>query len=473
VQPLLLPTILLVLAGALHAVAHFGLLPSTPSLRTPLEALVWLAGAFFLGRVAAALTRAAFQRRSGRPPPALLVDIVVILTVAAALSTMAVVVFGISPTAAFTTSGMVIAVVAFAVRSLVADLFYGLTMAIERPFEIGDWIALNDGVVGRVEEMTWRAVKLVTKENVRIVVPNTLLAAEHLVNYDQPLPHWRKSLTLVLDYDVAPGQVDTLLATAVGQVSESLRVGAPDARIVGYSERGVEWELRYWLPDYATATTVEQQIQEALLRNLRLAGIRVPRPREELFVGSIERERQTDASAGRDWTEHVELLTVLTVEERADLRRRARTHRVAPGTPVVRQGQPGASLFVVQEGLLGVCIETTSGAEEAVGSLGPGAVFGELSLLTGAPRSATVAADTVAVVHELTKDAIEPLLQAHPELAERFAEIVTDRRLADARRARTREARDVAERAGMVNQLVARARAFFGLGEPPARRAAG
>jgi len=136
-----------------------------------LRIILWVASIALCASILAVLLRANFKRRSGHTPPRLLIDVFTVSVWIASLSTMAVVELGISPSAAFATSGALIAVIGFAVRSLVADLFYGITMAIERPFEIGNWIELNDGIVGRVEEMTWRAVKIVTKDNVRVVVP--------------------------------------------------------------------------------------------------------------------------------------------------------------------------------------------------------------------------------------------------------------------------------------------------------------
>ena len=119
--------------------------------------LLWLTATFLIARIAVALTRFSFARKTQRPPPKLLGDIISGAIWATAFCVIAVVEFGVSPTAAAATSGVVIAVVGFAIRSLVADLFYGLTMAIDRPFEIGDWVELSDGSIGQVVEMTWRA----------------------------------------------------------------------------------------------------------------------------------------------------------------------------------------------------------------------------------------------------------------------------------------------------------------------------
>jgi small-conductance mechanosensitive channel/CRP-like cAMP-binding protein len=467
VKAFLLPTIFIVVSGAMLFAVEQRRVPALEGeiARQTTEILLWVSCIFLAARMVAAVARAAFTQRTGHNPPTLLIDVIAATLWIGALSVMSVVELGISPSTAFATSGVLVAVVGFAVRSLVADLFYGITMAIERPFEIGNWIGLNDGIVGRVEEMTWRAVKIVTKDNVRVVVPNTQLAVEHIINYDQPEPFWRSQLRVTLDYGVQPDQVKQLLLATIKQVPASAAVQQqPEARIIGYNERGVDWELRYWVPDYPSYSDVNQQIQEAFLQRLRFAGIRIPRPREEIYVGALEQERSTEAAAEQNWIDQVELFSSVTAEDRLALQQRARSQRIEAGKEVVTQGDSGSSLFVVHEGTLEVNIADPSGATESAGMLGPGAVFGELSLLTGSPRSATVRASTPAVVHEITKADLEPLLNAHPELAERFAEVMADRRLADSdRKARSHE-EYLAARASMVDSILGRAVRFFKLG---------
>ena len=473
----LIPSLMLIACSAGLVALTNGLISDQgSSLTFPiLRGGIWVASLWLLSDLLGMTVRAAFTRRSGHLPPKLLTDVTLFAFWALALGTVSVAEFGVTPGTAFATSGMLLAVIGFAVRSLLADLFYGITMAIERPFEIGNWIQLNDGIIGRVEQMTWRAVKLVTKENLRVVVPNTQLAAEHIVNFDQPERHWRKSIHIVLGYEVTPTQVQGILDATVQQVPESAAVARPvEAMINDYSERGVEWELRYWVPDYPTSSEVGQRIHEAFLQHLRFGGIQIPRPREEIYVGALDQERDHDRKMSHDWIDQVSLFSELTHDDRMTLQTRATAHRVLAGVDIVRQGEPGASLFVVREGALDVLIDSIHGGVEKVGVMGPGAVFGELSLLTGALRSATIRASTIALVYEITKADIEPLLHARPDLAERFAEVVADRRLADTLRSIERSETELqAERAGLVDTLLRRARSFFRLAgdSPPSRSA--
>jgi small-conductance mechanosensitive channel len=270
--------------------------------------LLWLASIWLAMRVLTGVVRGRTERRTQRPAPALLLDLLAGTVWLVGLSGLAVVVFGVAPSAAFATSGMVIAVVGFAVRHMVADLFYGVTLALERPFEIGDWIQLQDEVIGRVSEMTWRAVKLVTPANIKVIVPNSTLAIEEIKNYDQPDSTFRSALQITLGYDVATDEAERLLLSAVEQVPESAALPHhPDARIVAYENHGVTWELRFWLPDFPTSARVTQLVNTALLRALYFAGISVPRRREEVFVGGLEQERAADAAVLENWIDRIAL----------------------------------------------------------------------------------------------------------------------------------------------------------------------
>jgi small-conductance mechanosensitive channel len=429
-----------------------------------LNVLLWLSGTLLLARLGVVFARRNFANRSRRQAPKLLCDLLACVIWITGLSSLAVAEFGVSPSAALATSGMVIAVIGFAVRSLVADLFYGLMMAIDRPFEIGDWVQLNDGSVGTVREMTWRAVKLVTRENLLLSVPNSKLAMEEVRNFDQPEPFWRKSQQLTLGFDVRPGLVKELWLEAVAQVPESERIPRePEALITGLNEHGIEWELRFWLPDFDRAAEVSQLVHEALLRNLHFAGIRVPRRKEEVYIGQLQEERDSELNDSASWIDQVLLFAAVPQDQRMLIQAAATEHQFSQTQDIVRQGDDGSSLFIVQRGVCEVLIGGENGAEK-VGVMGPGSVFGELSLLTGAPRSATVRAATASVVYEITKDDLAPLLTEYPELATEFATVLADRRLADAHRDELgNQAQMDAERDGLIASLVDSARRFFRL----------
>jgi small-conductance mechanosensitive channel len=459
-------TVLLAASAALHfgragLAEHLGVQPPT-----------WLGR--FTGLLAWVLATAAgahllagsvelWVRRSGRPPPALLLGLTRGFVWLVSMTMAVVVLFSAPIAGAITTSGVLVAVLGIAMRNLISDLFYGITMALERPFEIGEWVGLEDGTVGRVEEFTWRAIKLITRDHVKVVIPNSEVANARIANYDQPEPIWRSQIRIVLGHDLEPERAKRLLLGAVQQVEESRAIGrAAEAAIVGHEERGVEWELRFWVADYPSHSAVTQRIHEAVLHSLCVAGVPIPRAREEVWIGELERERAAERAASQDWIDRVSLFAALARDERAMLQARARTWSFDAGVEIVRQDDPGESLFALQEGVVEVWQQGGAG-RRLLARLRPGDTFGEMSLLTGQPRTASVVAATAVRAHEVSKPDLGPLLADHPELAERLAEAMGRHLEADARRLRDAEATGApAEpRAGLVGQLAERIRTFF------------
>lgn len=441
---------------------------SLPALIVALRSLVWVGVTFGVIRAIDHGMRGRIQRRSGRPAPRLLRELVAAAVLVASASGLAIFIFGAPPTAALTTSGVLVAVIGFAVRSMIADLFYGVTLALERPFDIGDWVGIADGaaeqVVGRVEEFTWRSVKVLTRNNLRVIVPNSLLATNHVVNYDQPDPTWRKHLRITLDYDVQPDDARRVLLAAAHHVPAMRSLPRdPEALVVEYRPEGVVWELRYWVPSYDEASRVGEELNEALLRGLRFAGISVPRPRREVLHHPLEAERAAEREVHRRWIDQVALFAPLPPDEREALQTRARRIELPAGIDVVRKGDAGASLFVIHEGALEVRFDGPTGLPASV--MGPGDVFGEMSLLTGDDRTATVTTATTALVSEITKADVEPLLQRHGSLARDLAGIMEERARADVQRAALHAAAD-ARGEGPAIPLADRVRAWFKLPTP-------
>ena len=142
------------------------------------------------------------------------------------------------PVAGFlTTSGIIIAVIGFALRNLISDVFTGIALGLERPLKIGDWIEFDQGEPGRIVEINWRASRLVTADEISVVVPNSQLATAAFRNYSTA-KYWRDKFDIVLPYDITYRQAERILLSAVAQVPDSANIPRkPDVLIGDYLER--------------------------------------------------------------------------------------------------------------------------------------------------------------------------------------------------------------------------------------------
>ena len=175
--------------------------------------------------------------------------------------------------------------IGFALRNLISDVFTGIALGLERPLKIGDWIEFDQGEPGRIVEINWRSSRLVTADEISVVVPNSQLATAAFRNYSTPQKYWRDKFDIVLPYDVTYRQAERILLSAVAQVPNSANVPRkPDVLIGDYLERGTTWRLRYWVPDYSRLAVTRYEIKRNVLRNLYYAGIEVPHTQMDVFV---------------------------------------------------------------------------------------------------------------------------------------------------------------------------------------------
>jgi len=398
--------------------------------------------------------------KTGAAPPQILVQLTGLIVFLTAFFIVLSFVFDVAVIGLLTTSSILLAVVGFALRTMISDLFTGIALGIEQPFKIGDWIELEDGLSGRISAMNWRATRLITREDVTVIVANSRLASEHVLNYSAPHRYFRDEVLITLDYSVTTWRAERLLLSAIWAVPEVTSVPRePEVRIKEFKENGTVWSVRFWIPDYANLHGLRYEVQRQILRNLHFSGVNIPGEKLEIRRLPDDREMRDI-----DFLHEIDFLGPLTEEEILLICDQMEQRLFKRKVPVVEQGDAGSSLFIVKEGMLSVNARGRDDKETRVGTLTPGAFFGELSLLTGEARGATVVPEVDSVGFEITKNTLGPILQRRPELAELLSKTLAERQM------RTREAfaamdaeAGAKRRQSMAAELLSKMKAFFGL----------
>lgn len=358
-----------------------------------------------------------------------------------------------------TTSGVVVAVIGFALRNIISDLFSGIALSVEAPYRIGDWIETAEGCSGRVTEVSWRATRLVTRDGIIQVVPNGLVAAHRLNNYGAA-GSYRVVLRLPLSATLPPDRARRVLLAGALDAGRSLPDLAPDVILQEVSDGAAIWLVRFHAPDYGREAACRDAVAAAVLRALHHAGLEVARPGRAL---QVERRGRLPARPRRDaLLRQVPLFRSFLAAERSELEQHMEERVLPRGAVVVREGEAADSLFILAEGALDVQLER-AGANIALDRMVPGDIFGEMSLLTGQPRSATIVAATDAVVFEIGKRHLDPILQRRPELAEALAALMARRQARNAEGDRHPLPPETADPHGEAD-LLGRLRTFFRLG---------
>lgn len=432
VLPFLLLVLLLVAArawGAAAARVQFISPDEAALVAMLLRAGAWTAAAFLAVRLLDLLVwHGLVERRTGQPVPRLLRDVVAALVWLATMCLIAAKVFGWSMAGIATTSGVVVAVLGFALRDLLASLFAGLALNAERPYQIGDWIEVDPSPVARVVEIGWLTTRAITRDGTGLVLPNARLARSAFRNYSRPSTKFHDALVVTLDHDAAPERVERLLLAAAAEVDAiGPPLPPPDVRISEFGPRGIVWQLRYWLADYELSPDIRYRVQRAVLRHLHQTGLSLAYPKLDLFHAEMPPRNLELGWADEALLGRCELFRELEPSELAQLATAAQRHRLPAGAVLLREGDAGSSLFIVMEGVVEAWRESPDGIRQLLNTIGAGGMLGEFSLLTGEPRSATVIIKRDTLLLEIGRDAIASVLERRPDLANRLGRILAER----------------------------------------------
>jgi small-conductance mechanosensitive channel/CRP-like cAMP-binding protein len=414
-----LSIVLLVAYLLLHlflAVAHPAMTPSVDSQLLSIEQLALAAAVINL--VALALINPLRADRVPEHFPAILQDFIVV----GLLVLVATFVFNDRLLA---TSAVSAVVIGFALQDTLGNAFAGLAIQSEKPFRVGHWIRVGE-FEGRVAEVTWRATKLRTKSGNFVVLPNNLVSKEAITNYSEPAAPTRIDVEVGASYEAPPALVKAAITEALGNSPRALKAPAPDIMLVRFDSSSIAYRARFWIEDYERDEGARDEVRTAIYYAFGRHGIEIPFPiqveyaREWVGPDVSARQRNRDRLLSG-----VDLFVALTEEQRREIAASTTDKVFGHGEAIVRQGSPGNSMFVVANGTAVVTLEPYG---QEVATIEAGGYFGEMSLLTGEPRTATVVARGDTQVIEIDANLFRRLGATHPHAIEQIAVAAVTRR---------------------------------------------
>ncbi|HVG09665.1 MAG TPA: mechanosensitive ion channel domain-containing protein [Thermoanaerobaculia bacterium] len=175
------------------------------------------------------------------------------------------------------TSAVTSLVLGLALQPILSNFFAGLVISVERPFRINDWIKIGD-FEGRVVAITWRTTHLRTRENDNLVIPNSKLADERVVNFYYPHPMHLERIKVGASYDVPPYRVRRALLESIAGVPGVLDKPTPEVFLPRFDESSLGYELRIWVDDVANAPRIASEVRGRIWEIFRKDGIKMPYP---------------------------------------------------------------------------------------------------------------------------------------------------------------------------------------------------
>lgn len=355
----------------------------------------------------------------------------------------------------FAASAVAAAVLGFALQETLGNAFAGLAIQTEKPFRVGHWVTVA-GNDGRVVEVTWRATKIRTKAGNLVTLPNNVVAREAITNYTEPTAPTRIFVEVGATYSAPPNEVREALFAAVRRAPYVLDTPKPDVLLWEFAGSAITYRIRFWIDEFDKDEIAKDGVRRNIYYEFSRRNIEIPWPiqieysREEVREDPEKRIDRYAAIIAK-----VDVLAALFVEGRRALAQGAAERLFGDGEVVVREGDPGTSMFIVCRGEVAVTI--ANGHE--VARIRTGGYFGEMSLLTGEPRTATVTARGDCTVLEISAEVFREYVTGHPEVIDHLASAAATRR---------RELDESRAAAATSNKetklsLATRMRRFFGL----------
>ncbi len=337
------------------------------------------------------------------------------------------------------TSAMITAVVAFAMQDTLGNILGGLALQLDNSIGIGDWVKVDD-VVGKVVDIRWRSTLVETRNWETVVIPNSQLMKNKFMvlgrRTDQPV-QLRRWVWFNVGLATPPSLVLNVVEEAIGQtdIANVAKNPAPNCVLMDTDNKGfAKYAVRYWLTDLAPDDPTDATIRWHVMTALQRAGIKLALEESSVLI-TKENEKHDEIMHEREvmlrikTLRKVELFSQMNETELHALAERLKFSPFAKGNIVARQGDDRSHwLYIIIKGEAEVYLEMASGERRVLSTLGKGDFFGEMGLMTGAPRSASVIAKSNVECYRLDKEAFEEVMQARPSIADEISHILVKRR---------------------------------------------
>jgi small-conductance mechanosensitive channel len=389
------------------------------NLATALRLGWMLTFAFGVIRALVATSLWLLRLRRATPTPKILRDVISIAAYALAAVPIVKATLQVDLGGLVATSAILSVVLGLALQDTLGNLFAGLSLQLERPFEVGDVVEIG-AFRGRVAQIGWRAMRIETFRGESITLPNNAISREAVKNYSRGGQAVGTDVLIGVSYQAPPNKVRQAVLDVLTQIPQCVSEPPPHCRTWQFADSAVQYQVRYFVREYADSPAVLAELHTRLWYRFSRDGIEIPFPQRVVHMRGAESQRTaTDEVA--ELFQAVDLLAVLSPEEQRTLAAEVIPRRFGAGERIIREGETGNTFYVVASGT--VAIQAGSPPRE-VAQLSRGDYFGEMSLLTGAPRVATVVAAEDVLLYEIHRATFARLFEANPKIADRLAELL-------------------------------------------------
>ncbi|MES2569197.1 MAG: mechanosensitive ion channel family protein [Verrucomicrobiota bacterium] len=402
---------------------------SFPALMRHLSAALALLGTF----VVIALLRRYFwelwfERTQKSPAPKFLSQLLSLLLFIGTMLLVVTFAYGKDLNAFLFGSTVVVGIIGFAMQDLLGNIISGIALEIGKPFKTGDWLVI-DQQFAEVIEVNWRSTRLRTTDDIHLDLPNKTIAGAVITNLSYPTQQHGVRIRVGFAFHVPPNRIKESIIRATTRADGVLITPPPRVYLFDFADSRAIYEVRFWIDNQALYNDICDAVRTNIWYEAQRSKIPIPFPTRVL---QIEKDHPLKESArleaARASLRKQPFLKLLDDPQAGHLLLNAGLLRFGRGERVIEQGEDGLSMFIVAQGEAEVFV-TANNHDTHVATLKAGDYFGEMSLLTGEPRSATVVARTDCEMWEIQKAVLAEILQQNEELVKKLSELLAKRRM--------------------------------------------
>jgi small-conductance mechanosensitive channel len=176
--------------------------------------------------------------------------------------------------------------IGFGLQYAASDIASGFILLFERPVRIGDWVALDDGIEGRVENISLRSTVIVTNDNMAVILPNSKLVQNKFVNYSYGSQLVRLNIPVGVDYSSDLEKVSEALLEAARSVKDVLSEPKPAVHFSSFGDSALNLQIRVWINEPRDHVAIRSRVNFAIDRAFRKHNIEIPMPQLDLNLKS-------------------------------------------------------------------------------------------------------------------------------------------------------------------------------------------
>lgn len=384
---------------------------------------------------------------------------------------------GVNLASIVATSAVATAVLGLSLQSTLGNVIGGLSLQADHSIHEGDWIEMPDKVQGVVRQIRWRHTVVETRDWDTLLIPNNQLLTQTIKilgkRIGEPRQH-RMWVYFQVDFRFSPTRVVEVVEEAMRSAPLANVATDPPPNVIcadlakDFRDSVALYAVRYWLIDLAKDDPTSSAVRERIYAALRRAEIPLALPAATLFVNNEEPERDLE-KRNREVKRVAAALSQVSLFcklSESELSRLADSVRVVPFSPhelITRQGAEANWLYVLTKGEVEVRI-TAGDRTRKVNTLCAPSYFGEMALVSGAPREATVAAVTEVECLRVGRRDFQQLLDDRPEFAADIAAVIAERQVALAATKEGLHGEGHSKRVeGERNRILTSVQEFFGL----------